>query len=142
MAALCDGVTRGQIRGGGDANLAFERASEEATAEYLSREEVSVGSDPLERVVLNVTRLLKRPAGVIDVPLKAPTNVLGRGYGGVVDEELGGESSYANVSSRARQLSSSDQRYIEIVVLNDKARCDMFNSQLELDEDTLYAVNV
>lgn len=142
VAALCDGVTRGQIRGGGDANLAFERASEEATAEYLSREGVSVGSDPLERVVLNVTRLLKRPAGVIDVPLKAPTNVLGRGYGGVVDEELAGESSYANVSSRARQLSSSDQRYIEIVVLNDKARCDMFNSQLELDEDTLYAVNV
>ena len=142
VAALCDGVTRGQIRGGGDANVAFERASEEVMAEYLSRDGISVGSDPLERVVLNVTRLLKRPAGVIDAPLKAPANTFGRGDGDVFDEELAKESSFANASSRARQLSTSDQRYIEMVVLNDKARCDMFSSQLELDEDTLYAVNV
>ena len=141
VAALCDGVTRGQIRGGGDANVAFERASEEASAEYLSREGVSVGSDPLERVVLNVTRLFKRAAGVIDAPLKAPANMFAREDSDAV-AELAGESSFANVSSRARQLSSSDQRYIEMVVLNDKARYDMFSSQLELDEDTLYAVNV
>ena len=92
--------------------------------------------------MLNVTRLLKRPAGVIDVPLKAPANMSGREDSDAVAEELAGESSFANVSSRARQLSSSDQRYIEMVVLNDKARYDMFGSQLELDEDTLYAVNV
>ena len=46
-------------------------------------------------------------------------------------------------ADRRRKLLQSSQRYIELVVVNDYARCQMFNGDADaLEADTLYVVNV
>jgi len=140
VAALREGgVTRGQIRTGDGRGVTFEKASETAAREYLSRVGGDAGrgsGDWLARTVVNVTRLaMKVPAGDISGML-----ALAREAGASVREGRGIAASERR--GRRLEVQTHATPHVELVVLNDKARCDMFINNWDLEEDTVYVVNV
>ena len=139
VAALREGgIARGQIRTGDGGGVAFEKVSEDAASEYLSRigEDAGRGSgDSLERTVVNVTRLaLKAPGGDISGMV-----AMARKAGASVRERRGIASARRGRGLESRTYATP---HVELVVLNDKARCDMFINNWDLEEDTVYVVNV
>ena len=145
-AALCEGFVKGQIRGV-NGTIAFERARDADAGAFLAARAMVSGLDPLEYVVLSVTRFSNEREGAIDEPRVLQQQ--GMRYMDADGNEVSAEEhAAAHACARdggGRKLlqSSSAQRYIELIVVNDKARCDMFNGDLDaLEQDTLYVVNV
>ena len=149
-AALCERYVKGQIRGT-NATIAFEAVSDDAANAYLATRTMPSGLDPLAYVVFNVSSISNRGHGVID------SGAVVKGYdsvkwlnadGAEVDAktaETVALEAKANTTNgrRRRLLSSSSQRVIEMVVVNDKKRCDQFNGDMDaLEADTLFVVNV
>ena len=150
-AALCDGFVKGQIRAK-NSTVYFEQASEEAAGAYLSTHLLPAGLDPLAYVVLNVSLGTQSHRGVVDRPRVFGTDAIK-----FLDEnghEMSGEQvevrmaartttqENADTSRRRRLLQSSNQRYLELLVVNDHARYLQFNGDTDaLEADTLYVVN-
>ena len=150
-AALCDGFVKGQIRAK-NSTVYFEQASEEAAGAYLSTHLLPAGLDPLAYVVLNVSLGTQSHRGVVDRPRVFGTDAIK-----FLDEnghEMSGEQVEARMAARTttrenddtsrrrRLLQSSNQRYLELLVVNDHARYLQFNGDTDaLEADTLYVVN-
>lgn len=141
VAALREGgVARGQIRTGDGRGVAFEKVSEEAAREYLSRVGGDAGrgsGDWLARTVFNATRLAtKAPAGDI-------SGMIALAREGASASVRNGRGIAANARrGRRLEVQTHATPHVELVVLNDKARCDMFINNWDLEEDTVYVVNV
>ena len=150
-AALCDGFVKGQIRAK-NSTVYFEQASEEAAGAYLSTHLLPAGLDPLAYVVLNVSLGTQSHRGVVDRPRVFGTDAIK-----FLDEnghEMSGEQVEARMAARTttqenddtsrrrRLVQSSNQRYVELLVVNDHARYLQFNGDTDaLEADTLYVVN-
>lgn len=150
-AALCDGFVKGQIRAK-NSTVYFEQASEEAAGAYLSTHLLPAGLDPLAYVVLNVSLGTQSHRGVVDRPRVFGTDAIK-----FLDEnghEMSGEQVEVRMAARTttqenddtsrrrRLLQSSNQRYLELLVVNDHARYLQFNGDEDaLEADTLYVVN-
>ena len=150
-AALCDGFVKGQIRAK-NSTVYFEQASEEAAGAYLSTHLLPAGLDPLAYVVLNVSLGTQSHRGVVDRPRVFGTDAIK-----FLDEnghEMSGEQVEVRMAARTttrenddtsrrrRLLQSSNQRYLELLVVNDHARYLQFNGDADaLEADTLYVVN-
>ena len=146
--ALCDGFVKGQIRSR-NVTIAFEQASEAAAAAYLASRTMPSGRHALEYVVLNVSTVHAHEGGKIDEPrIMGPErltylDVNGNAMSIEEVERQAKEAKEPEDADRRRKLLQSSQRYIELVVVNDYARCQMFNGDADaLEADTLYVVNV
>ena len=146
--ALCDGFVKGQIRSR-NVTIAFEQASEAAAAAYLASRTMPSGRHALEYVVLNVSTVHAHDGGKIDEPrIMGPErltylDVNGNAMSIEEVERQAKEAKEPEDADRRRKLLQSSQRYIELVVVNDYARCQMFNGDADaLEADTLYVVNV
>ena len=150
-AALCDGFVKGQIRAK-NSTVYFEQASEEAAGAYLSTHLLPAGLDPLAYVVLNVSLGTQSHRGVVDRPRVFGTDAIK--YLDENGHEMSSEQVEARMAARTttrgnddtsrrrRLLQSSNQRYLELLVVNDHARYLQFNGDADaLEADTLYVVN-
>ena len=145
--ALCDGFVKGQIRSR-NVTIAFEQASEEAAAAYMASRTMPSGRHALEYVVLNVSTVHAHE-GKIDEPRVFGAerltylDVNGNVMSVEEVERQAKEAKAPEDADRRRKLLQSSQRYIELVVVNDYARCQMFNGDADaLEADTLFVVNV
>ena len=144
VAALCDNFIKGQIIVP-NASLAFAQVSEADAGAYLASATLPAGLDPLEYVVLNVTTFDTHRGGAIDTPRVVGADALKFKDldGNVVDASRVKQSSPpATPVSGRKLLVSSAPRYLEVIAVNDKARCDQFDDENALEADTLFAINV
>mmetsp|Transcript_7816 Transcript_7816/g.25883 ORF Transcript_7816/g.25883 Transcript_7816/m.25883 type:complete len:774 (+) Transcript_7816:77-2398(+) len=143
--ALCDNFIKGQIIVP-NASLAFAQVSEADAGAYLASATLPAGLDPLEYVVLNVTTFEAHRDGAIDTPRVVGADALKFKDldGNVVDASRVKRSSPpATPVSGRKLLVSSAPRYLEVIAVNDKARCDQFYGDVNaLEADTLFAINV
>jgi len=143
-AALCDNFIKGQIIVP-NASLAFAQVSEADAGAYLASATLPAGLDPLEYVVLNVTTFEAHRDGAIDTPRIVGADALKFKDldGNVVDASRVKQSSpTATPVSGRKLLVSSAPRYLEVIAVNDKARCDQFDDETALEADTLFVINV
>ena len=127
-AALCDNFIKGQIIVP-NASLAFAQVSEADAEAYLASVMLPAGLDPLEYVVLNVTTFEAHRDGAIDTPRVVGADALKFKDldGNIVDASSVKQSSpMATPVSGRKLLVSSAPRYLEVIAVNDKARCDQF----------------
>jgi len=100
----------------------------------------------LEYVVLNVTTFEAHRDGAIDTPRVVGADALKFKDldGNVVDvSRVKQPSPIATPVSGRKLLVSSAPRYLEVIAVNDKARCDQFYGDVNaLEADTLFVINV
>jgi len=144
-AALCDGFVKGQIIAP-NASVAFAQVSDAVAGAYLAMHTLPAGLDPLEYVVLNVSSFEPHRGGVIDAPRVMSVGDLKFKDldGNEVDASRISAPLQPQTSSGGRKLLvSSAPRYLELIVVNDKARCDQFLGDVNaLEADSLFVVNV
>lgn len=150
VGAFCDGYVKGQIRTSHNTSVSFELAKGDLADAYLESLSLPTGLDPLEYVVLNVSSFeTTHRSGAVDAPRLREMGTLK--FMDKDGREVDAPSVMAGNASMAsgrgengrRLLQSSNQRYIELVVVNDHARCEQFLGDLAaLEADTLFVVNV
>ena len=141
--ALCDNFIKGQIIAP-SASLSFSQVSDADAETYLASVTLPAGLDPLEYVVLNVTTFEAHEDGAIDAPIVVNSPGFKDLAGNIVDASLVDQALPSTKSMSGRKLLvSSAPRYLEVIAVNDKARCDQFNGDVDaLEADTLFVMNV
>jgi hypothetical protein len=149
VGAFCDGYVKGQIRTSHNTSVSFELANGDVSSEYLDSLSLPTGLDPLEYVVLNVSTFDTHRSGAVDTPRLREMGTLKfmdkDGHKVDAASVMTGNASLASGGREhgRRLLQSSNQRFIELVVVNDHARCEQFLGDLAaLEADTLFVVNV